>query len=188
MNTRRRLSLLLLLAAGLLCGSAGYVQAKAWLAQLLLEQAWQRSAAGAVAAKPWPWADTRPVARLRVARLGVDQIVLAGDSGRSLAFGPAWNEASAAPGAAGTSVISGHRDTHFEFLRHLSNGDVIEIESRGRLRRYRISAQQVVDARTTRIAAGEGTATSKLLLVTCYPFDGWIAGGPLRYVIEAVPV
>lgn len=188
MNTRRRLSVLLLLAAGLLCGSAGYVQAKAWLAQLLLEQAWQRSAAGAVAAKPWPWADTRPVARLRVARLGVNQIVLAGDSGRNLAFGPAWNEASAAPGAAGTSIISGHRDTNFEFLQHLSTDDVIEIESRGRLLRYRISALQVIDTRTTRVAAREGADASTLLLVTCYPFDGWVAGGPLRYVIEAVPV
>ena len=44
--------------------------------------------------------------------------VLRGDSGRTLAFGPAWNEGSAAPGH-GTAIISGHRDTHFAFLHQL---------------------------------------------------------------------
>jgi sortase A len=188
MKPRRRLSTALVLCAAVLVGSGSYVHAKAWLAQQLLERAWQRSEAGATAAKPWPWADTRPVARLHVARLGVNQIVLAGDSGRTLAFGPAWNEASATPGGAGTSIISGHRDTHFEFLRHVSIGDLIEIERHGQTRRYRVSAHSVVDSRSTRIAAGSTAAASRLLLVTCYPFDDWVAGGPLRYVIEAEPV
>jgi sortase A len=183
--SRRGLRLLLLTLAVLLCGHAGYLQAKAVLAQVLLERAWQRSAEGAAAVKPWPWADTRPVARLRVPTLDIDQIVLAGDSGRTLAFGPAWNEASALPGSAGTSVVSGHRDTHFSFLRHVNNGDTVEVERDGQRLRYRVTAQRVVDARTTRIDADGGSA-ERLLLVTCYPFDDWIAGGPLRYVVEAV--
>ncbi|TDR38984.1 sortase A [Tahibacter aquaticus] len=181
---RRRLGRwLLLLLAGVLIGNAGYLHAKAWLAQHLLERAWQRSLAGEAGAKPWPWADTRPLLRLRVARLAVDQIVLAGDSGRSLAFGPAWNEASALPGQAGTSVISGHRDTHFEFLRHVEIGETIEIDDTRGTHRYRVSGRRVVDAREVRIAA-DGT-DGHLLLVTCYPFDDWVAGGPLRYVVQA---
>jgi len=183
--SRRGLRLLLLAVAALFLGNAGYLQAKAALAQVLLERAWQRSEEGAVAAKPWPWADTRPVARLRVPALAVDQIVLAGDSGRTLAFGPAWNEASALPGDTGTSVVSGHRDTHFSFLRHVNNGDVIDVERDGRRWHYRVASQRVVDARTTRIAAA-GDEGERLLLVTCYPFDDWVAGGPLRYVVEAV--
>ena len=180
---RRGARLLLIAAAALLLGQAGYLQAKALLAQVLLENAWQRSDAGRTATRPWPWADTRPVARLQVAALDVDLIVLAGDSGRTLAFGPAWNEASALPGHTGASIVSGHRDTHFAFLRELQIGERIEIEHAGEHLRYRVSGTRVVDARQTRLAtAGDG---ERLLLVTCWPFDAWVAGGPLRYVVEA---
>ena len=184
--SRRTLRLAFFTLAAVLLGNAGYLQAKAALAQVLLERAWDRSAAGATPAKPWPSADTRPVARLRVASLHVNQIVLAGDSGRTLAFGPAWNEASALPGEPGTSVISGHRDTHFSFLREVKNGDTVELDRGGRRLRYRVVAHRIVDARTTRIDA-QNADGDRLLLVTCYPFDEWIAGGPLRYVVEALP-
>ena len=180
---RRGARLLLIAAAALLLGQAGYLQAKALLAQVLLENAWQRSDAGRTAIRPWPWADTRPVARLQVAVLDVDLIVLAGDSGRTLAFGPAWNEASALPGHAGASIVSGHRDTHFAFLRELQIGERIEIEHAGEHLRYRVSATRVVDARHTRLATADDG--ERLLLVTCWPFDAWVAGGPLRYVVEA---
>jgi len=183
-HRRRAARLLLIALAALLLGQAGYLQAKALLAQVLLEHAWQRSDAGRTATRPWPWADTRPVARLQVAALDVDLIVLAGDSGRTLAFGPAWNEASALPGHAGASIVSGHRDTHFAFLQRLRPGDGLEIERAGLRLRYRVRATRVVDARTTRLATG-GADDERLLLVTCYPLDAWAAGGPLRYVVEA---
>ncbi len=38
--------------------------------------------------KPWPWADTHPVARLIAPAQDADVLVLAGASGRTLAFGP----------------------------------------------------------------------------------------------------
>ena len=37
---------------------------------------------------PWRWADTSPIARLEVPRLGVRRVVLAGATGAVLAFGP----------------------------------------------------------------------------------------------------
>lgn len=180
---RRVVRLALFALAALLLGNAGYLQAKALLAQVLLESAWQHSDAGRTAARPWPWADTRPVARLQVAALDVDLIVLAGDSGRSLAFGPAWNEASALPGQTGTSIVSGHRDTHFAFLRRLQIGDRIDIEHAGAHLHYRVSGTRIADARDTRLSVGDDG--ERLLLVTCWPFDAWVAGGPLRYVVEA---
>ena len=39
-------------------GEAAYIHSKAWLAQRLIASAWNRSRAGGVGAKPWPWADT----------------------------------------------------------------------------------------------------------------------------------
>lgn len=45
--------------AGLsLVGQGLYIKAKAGVAQVLLEQAWVRLAAGEIAPKAWPWADT----------------------------------------------------------------------------------------------------------------------------------
>lgn len=175
--------LLALVAFGLAL-DAGWLHAKAWLAQALLQEAWATTRATGQPQRPWPWADMHPVARLRVPARGVDQIVLAGDAGRSLAFGPGWAQASAAPGTGGTSVISGHRDTHFAFLRELQPGDAIELESGGGRRRYRVVATQVADVRRERIALDAGDA---LLLVTCWPFDAVVAGGPLRYVVRAKP-
>jgi sortase A len=183
---RRGAALALLGVAAWQLGSAGYIQAKALLAQQLLERAWTTQQRSGAVAKPWPWADTAPLARLSVARLGVDEIVLRGDSGRTLAFGPAWNEGSALPGAPGTSVISGHRDTHFAFLRELRADDRIVLESAHARAEYRVTGVRIVDAQATRIEAQAGRR--RLLLVTCYPFDAIVAGGPLRYVVQAEAV
>jgi sortase A len=163
-------------------GSAGYIHAKAALAQVLLRDAWDRAQAGHATPRPWPWADTWPVARLRVPRLSVDQIVLAGASGRTLAFGPALSPAGAAIGAEGAAVLSGHRDTHFAFLRNLVAGDRVWLETpRGRVA-YVIEQAAVVDARRSRLAtSGLG---ARLVLVTCWPFDAVEPGGPWRYVVE----
>jgi sortase A len=64
-------------------GHGVWIHAKAQLAQILLQRAWERTLRGEAAAKPWPWADTWPVARLRVPAHGVDLFVLSGVSGRS---------------------------------------------------------------------------------------------------------
>ena len=190
----RRLALaagvLLLGVGGWQLGAAGYVHAKAWLAQALLTQAWAEtleSGAGSERAalqKPWPWADTAPVARLKVPDLGVDQIVLAGASGRSLAFGPGHLDQTAAPGAAGHSVISGHRDTHFAFLRDLAPDTKLEVQrSDGGWRSYRVRGSKVIDSRDARLTLA--VERPALTLVTCWPFDSAEPNGPLRYAVYA---
>ncbi|WP_460454929.1 class GN sortase [Arenimonas aestuarii] len=182
---RRWLARTLLLAAGLLAAQAAWLPAKAALAQVLLATSWQQSLADGKAHRPWPWADTHAVARLSSPRLGVSQVVLAGDSGRSLAFGPGWAESSAAPGAAGTVVISGHRDTHFRWLKDLRDGDVVQLESRDGPRRYQVAGTRVADARSERIAA---SGRDQLLLVTCWPFEATAPRGPLRYLVTLRPL
>ncbi|HVF34822.1 MAG TPA: class GN sortase, partial [Candidatus Saccharimonadia bacterium] len=171
----------LLAAYGL--GGAGYVHAKAQLAQVLVRHAWERSVARSAIVKPWPWADTWPVAVLEVPRLGLRQFVLAGASGRTLAFGPALSTAARRPGEPGRVVVSGHRDTHFAFLRNLRVGDRVWLsDARGRYA-YEIVAFEVADSRTSSLSIA--TDDARLALVTCYPFDALTPGGPLRYVVEA---
>ena len=84
----RLISPLVLTLIGLiLFGDGAYIHAKAWLAQVLLARAFDRSVANGMAVKPWSWADTWPVARIEVKRIGASAIVLEGTSGQALAFG-----------------------------------------------------------------------------------------------------
>ena len=184
MSPHRRLALSLAALATLPLAHAGYLHAKAQLAQILLERAWRQAQHEGGRPRPWPWADTTPVARLRVARLGVDRIVLAGDSGRTLAFGPGWAPGSARPGEPGVVLISAHRDTHFSFLRELARGDRVALDGVHGSRRYRVSDVAIVDSRDG--AASTAAGADGLVLVTCYPFDAVVPGGPLRYVVSAV--
>jgi sortase A len=164
-------------------GEGVWIYAKAELAQLLLQRAWERTLRGEAEAKPWPWADTWPVARMQMSKYGVDLILLAGANGRTLAFGPGHVSSSAMPGNPGTVIFSGHRDTHFHFLARVTPGDEIIIEVAKKQRhRYRVTRTDIMDARKAMIAAGPETA---LVLVTCYPFDTMVPGGPLRYIVTA---
>ena len=165
-------------------GRGAWIQAKAWLAQSLIAHAWARTLSGERQAKPWPWADTWPVARLTVPRLGIERYVLAGADGTAMAFGPGHVSGTPLPGEAGNSVIGGHRDTHLAFLAKLKPGDMLIAErADGRRVTYRVSAMEVLDRREVWVTKQEGPA--RLTLVTCYPFDAWRAGGNQRYVLVA---
>jgi sortase A len=81
-------------------------------------------------------------------------------------------------------VIAGHRDTHFEFLRELVIGDELRVDRPdGGSVRYRVSDLAVIDARTDRLPLD--AAADRLELVTCFPFDALVPGGPLRYRVLA---
>ena len=166
-------------------GGAAVIKAKAWLGPILIQQAWQQTLlSGGEAVKPWPWADTWPVARLSAKGGEVELIVLEGGSGRTLAFGPGHLSISALPGESGNSVIAGHRDTHFQFLQYLRPGESIEVERPGGRRHlYQVTAVDVVDSRRGSLVLD--TDEPMMSLVTCYPFDALRAGGPMRYVVSA---
>ncbi len=175
---------LLFALGGWQAGAAVWIHAKAALAQVLIKQAWAEAQNGQGPARPWPWADTTPVARLAVPALGVDEIVLAGASGRTLAFGPGHMDGTPLPGTPGLSVISAHRDTHFSFLRDLKPGQAIVLtDTAKKAHRFRVTEARVVDSGTTALAVED--TTPRLALVTCYPFDAIRPGGPLRYVVFA---
>jgi sortase A len=165
-------------------GQGAYIPAKAWLAQELMLRAWTRMLSGETRVTPWPWADTWPVARLTAKSGDVDLIVLAGGSGRTLAFGPGHLSASAMPGEVGNAVIAGHRDTHFQFLKDVQEGEILKLESsRGIEHSYKVIGVDIVDSRQGTLLLD--TDDALLSLVTCYPFDAIDVGGPLRYVVTA---
>lgn len=179
-----------LVLAGLGLGSLGqaaWIHAKAGLGQLLIARAWERTREGEEMARPWPWADTRPVARLQVPEHGVDLFVLTGGEGRTLAWGPGHLAGTALPGGPGNAVVGGHRDTHFAFLRELQVGEEILAEDgRGIRRSYRVRERFVTDERDVAVLDPPAApGAHRLTLVTCWPFDSPLPGGPGRYVVVA---
>jgi len=160
-----------------------WIPLKAEAAQWLMRQTWRQILAGDKQARPWPWADTRPAAILTVPRYHIEQFVLEGNSGRNLAFGPVFVDSSA---GGRDRVIAGHRDTHFHFLEKLQKGDRIRLETPAGIEEYAVQRAEVVDSRRRELVLEPGTR--RLSLVTCYPFDAATAGGPLRYVVTALPV
>jgi sortase A len=168
-------------------GEAVYISAKASLAQYLIASAWERARNGFASPRPWPWADTTPVAKLSVPARKLTLYVLADASGRSLAFGPGQLSGSARPGHGGNTVISGHRDTHFAFLENAAKGEEIVLELPNRsVYHYRIIDSAVV--RETDVAVVQDRGEEVLTLLTCYPFHAIRPRGPLRYVVTAVRV
>ena len=165
--------------------SASWIHAKAILAQLLLNHSWELTLKDSAfnKHKPWPWADTWPVAKLSVPKHHIEQIVLAGDGGNSLAFGPGYSLASATPNTTGTTVISAHRDTHFTFLKNIKIDEILHLQTVGQTASYRIYDLQIVDSKTYSIPTDRDH--NRLILVTCYPFESLLAGGSLRYLVFA---
>ena len=183
-TTRTFFSLTLFMLCCACWGHSLFIYSKANLAQVLITQSWNKTLAGEQQVRPWAWADTWPVARLEIPSIEHHYYVLAGSHGSSLAFGPGHLDGSAEPGELGTTVISGHRDTHFSFLEHLVLNSVVKLQgSDGKWARYR-----VIERHITNIESGPWQISkdkNELHLVTCYPFNSPIPGGNLRHITIA---
>jgi sortase A len=174
----------LLALAGLLqIGQGAWIHAKALLAQVMLNRAFSASIATGRTVKPWPWADTWPVARVAVGRLKASVIVLAGSSGQALAFGPGHVESTPDAGERGVAVYAAHRDTHFRFLADVVVGDEIAVTRRdGATFRYRVEGASIV--RFDKSGIDPLADRRALVLSTCWPLDG-ATPGPMRYLVHA---
>jgi len=125
-----------------------------------------------------------PVARLVIPEINLDNYVLDGATGATLAFGPGMVSGSASPGDHGVTMIAAHRDTHFKPLQNIETDSLIRIQNKDKIwHQYKVSTIRIADSRVNSIIPSIGE--SRMVLVTCYPFDALVPGGPLRYVVEA---
>ncbi len=160
-------------------GGAGLIAAKAFAAPILIESAWDESLITGKPMKPWSWADTHPIAKLHLAEKNITRYVMAGDNMRALAFGPMQATVARTP------IYFGHRDTHFAFLEHLSSGDVIEMQNAsGTTSTYKV--EKAWTAHKDAMFMPSSTASSQLMLVTCYPFGTVQTSSDERFIVQAV--
>ena len=185
-GVKRIINTVLFLGGAMLLGQGIYMDAKAVIAQGLIAHSWQQRTAASPPPKPWRWADTKAVAKLEVKRLNQALFVMQDDSGQSLAFGPGHMNASADISQQGHVMIAGHRDSHFEFLQDIEAGDIIETTNyKSQTVRYRVKDTMILDTDSEELLLQDD---NRLSLITCYPFNDFVPGSPLRYVVNAEKV
>ena len=177
---------LVLIVSSVLTGSvmvahSGYFYAKGLVAQILLNNAWEKSKWSGQIVKPWRGADTWPVAKLTIHSIGLSDIVLKDAGEESLSLGPSHIFESARPGSTGNVAIAGHRDSFFRNLKSVKRGDEIELESVRVRQHFTVSSIEITDPDTTHWV--ENRDDTVITLITCYPFD-YIGPAPKRYVVR----
>jgi sortase A len=181
----------LLITGSLLCLHASWLPFKGWLSEQLISYSWHQTIDLKQQIKPWPWADTYPIAELSFERLNKQVVVLNGGDPTTLAFSAGaiapFNQARSAQ----PFVVAGHRDSHFSFLDEVVMNDIISLaDKHGQSQLYQVEAIDIVDASTGELPVLADD--SQLILITCYPFTNTrnianVAGSNSneRYVITA---
>ena len=122
----------------------------------------------------------RALARIYLPTIGKDyvRVVVEGVATEDLKRGPGHYPGTAAPGAVGNTVISGHRTTYgapFNGLAELAPGDQVVLETRRTWFTYRVTGLQIVEPTAIAVTypvPGQlgATPTRRLLtLTTCNP-------------------
>ena len=182
-STRSLSALAIVVAGTLIAAQALFIPAKAQVAQVLMANAWEHQLSTGDPARPWPWADFTPAAKLRFTAQNRTVLALTDAAGESLAFGPTLMAASVQPGEKGVAVFAAHRDTHFAFLDQVKPHDEIIVETSSGPRAFRVTHSEVVRWDASGIHPRDG-ASPRIALVTCWPFDAKVRG-PMRYVVWA---
>jgi len=181
------LTILLGLLVCLAWGNSLIIYSKAYAAKFLIAQAWEATLKDGAIHRPWPWADTWPVGKLYFPHARKTLFILSGSHGSALAFGPGHVDGTALPSEEGTMVVGGHRDTHFGLLNTLDRGDIFLLQGEnGHWQYFRLERTHVTDTRDGPWYIQQDK--KEVHLITCYPFDAVVPGGPQRFVAVATPL
>jgi sortase A len=125
-----------------------------------------------------------PVARLVIPRLALDEIILEGVDGDQLNAEPGHMPGTALPGERGNSVVSAHRDRHFNHLDAISVGDTITTESGVLKQTWVVIGKRIVDKNEPALFPSNDPT---LTLTTCWPIR-YIGPAPERLIVTAKPL
>lgn len=185
---RRHASSLLIVLGALLLAYVGLQYGQMFWSQRHLQDEWVReqqkqaqSQNKAATAKSVALKDDG-LTRLSIPSISFDAVVVEGTSNRALLLGPGHLEDTPAPGNAGNSVISGHRDTFFRHIHELEKGDQILVQRKGRTFHYEVTGKHIVQP--TDVSVLKPSKETQLTLITCYP-TYYIGPAPERLVVTS---
>jgi len=122
------------------------------------------------------------IGEIQVPRLGLNAMVVQGESTAILRQAVGHLSKSALPGEWGNVALAGHRDTFFRPLRDIRLGDEIRFKTRERSFEYRVESIEIVAPTDTRVL--ESSTGHDLTLLTCFPFH-YVGPAPKRLVVRA---
>lgn len=111
-----------------------------------------------------------PETKIRVPKIGLEQVVVEGVGTADLIKGPGLYPGSPYPGETGNVLIAGHRVTYtkpFFSLDQLDNGDSIILETLDYIYEYKVAVKRVTDPKD--VSMLEPADDSRLTLTTCNP-------------------
>jgi sortase A len=114
--------------------------------------------------------DGQPLGRIRMRKIGVDAVVVAGTDTAALRRGPGHYPDTPLPGASGTVAIAGHRTTYgawFRRLDKLTPGDKIEVSMPYGRFTYAVERRRIVPP--TAIWVTHRVGYDRLVLSACHP-------------------
>ena len=126
----------------------------------------------AAAAREWRRSSARgdAVARLRIPRLGVDELVVNGTDADSLKRGPGRYLGSAMPGEGELVYVAGHRTTYgapFSRIDRLRKGDRVFLETPYATFEYAVTGHRIVV--DTELSVLRSKGFEQLALQACHP-------------------
>jgi sortase A len=125
----------------------------------------------------------QPVGRLEIPSIHLSAIVGKGDDARTLRRGIGHVPGTAFPGMSGNVGLSAHRDTFFQRLGQMRNGDLVWITTLKGRYEYVVESSGIVDRIERIVLHDVGRPT--LTLITCYPFY-YVGSVPKRLVHAAL--
>jgi len=168
------------LAFGILAmGYAGFVFADSHAYQTIELKKFKQAG---LLSEPHILAEGDVIGEIQVPRLGLNAIVVQGDSPANLRRAVGHLSKSALPGEWGNVALAGHRDTFFRTLRDIRLGDEIKFKTRERSFEYLVESIEVVAPTDIRVL--KSSTGHDLTLLTCFPFH-YVGPAPNRFVVRA---
>ena len=158
---------------------AGYVVADAYR-----YQAYEKSRFENVSRSegPRPVAEGGVIGEIDVPRLGLETMVVQGDSPRILRRAVGHLPGTPLPWESGNVALAGHRDGFFRPLRNIRPGDAITLKTINGDFQYEVESTEVVAASDVHVL--DAASGRVLTLVTCFPFY-YVGSAPDRFVVRA---
>ncbi len=185
-KVRRRNSLTLrgafyfFLAAGVLAlGYAGYVAVDARAYQTVEKAKFENVNRSET---PHPVVVGEVIGEMDVPRLGIEAMVVQGDSSKLLRRAVGHMPETPLPWEPGNVALAGHRDSFFRPLRNVRAGDAITLKTVNGEFQYEVESTEVVPPSDMHVL--DATSGRTLTLITCFPFY-YVGSAPDRFIVRA---
>jgi sortase A len=168
------------LAFGVLAlGYAGFVSADSHAYQALEMKKFKQVG---LVSEPHILVEGDVIGEIQVPRLGLNAIVVQGDSPANLRRAVGHISNSALPGEWGNVALAGHRDTFFRPLHDIRLGDEIRFKTPERSFEYLVESIEVVAPNDIQVL--EPSTGHDLTFITCFPFH-FVGAAPKRFIVRA---